>query len=288
MAFLSDWWTRFKMSVKNCENVQFQKAVGSASGDPLDVQTMDAQLERIRQSLGDAPPAPIEDSVRRHLEVLDALLEVPPENAPDARAAQIKAMMKLPEAYQALRQARWPIGVHCTGCHSNNIRRLPQLPLDSEHNHRYRCLDCRLEFNDDDGIVGDDTGDASISVWMQCWYLMGCTDSLSYIAHCLDLDLHHVEWMMQRLKTMLGTYTNPKLNLNKEADEAENKALNEQLRTELLAHREALGGGGDVTGVPKETGEYRRQQHLRRHLSASTEPAVATSPNVSSSPRRKP
>ncbi len=275
------------MSVKNWENVQIQEAVGSVSGDPLDVHTMDAQLARIRQSLGDTPPAPIEDSVRRHLEALDALLEAPPEESPDARAAQIKETMQLPEAYQALRQARWPSGVHCTDCHSNNIRRLPQLPLDSEHNHRYRCVDCRLEFNDDDGVVGGDTGDdASISVWMQCWYLMGCTDSLSYIAHCLGLDLHHIEWMVQRLKTVLGSYTNPKLNPNLEADEAQNKALNEQLRTELLAHREALGGGGDVSTVPQDTGEYRRQQHLRRHLSASTEPAVA-GPNLSSSPKRK-
>lgn len=275
------------MSLKNWQDIQVQEAIGSESGDPLDVQTMDAQLARIRQSLGDTPPTPSEDSVRRHLQTLDALLEAPPEDAPDARAAQIKETLKLPEAYQALRQARWPTGVHCIGCHSNNIRRLPQLPLDSEHNHRYRCLDCRLEFNDDDGIVGGDTGDdASISVWMQCWYLMGCTDSLSYIAHCLGLDLHHVEWMIQRLKTILGTYTTPKINLDAEADEAQNKALNEQLRAELLAHREALGGG-DVTTVPHETGEHRRQQFLRRHLIASTEPAVA-GPNVNSSPRRKP
>ena len=275
------------MSVKNWKGIQLQEAVGSVSDDPLDVQTMDAQLARIRQSLGDTPPVPIEDSVRRHLEVLDRLLDMPAEDAPDARAAQIKEMMQLPEAYQALRQARWPTGVHCTDCHSNNIRRLPQLPSDSEHNHRYRCLDCRLEFNDDDGIVGGDTtGDASITVWMQCWYLMGCTDSLSYIAHCLGLDLHHVECMVERLKTLLGTYTTPKLNLDMEADEAQNKALNEQLRAELLAHREVLGGG-DVTNVPQDTGEYRRQQHLRRHLSASTEPAIA-GPNLSSSPKRNP
>ena len=273
------------MSVKSWKDVQIQEAVDSGSGDPLDVQTMDAQLQRIRQSLGDTPPAPIEDSVRHHLQTLDALLEAPLEDAPDARAAQIKETIKLPEAYQALRQARWPTGVHCTGCHSNNIRRLPQLPLDSEHNHRYRCLDCRLEFNDDDGIVGGDTGDdASISVWMQCWYLMGCTDSLSYIAHCLGLDLHHVEWMIQRLKTILGTYTSPKINLDTEADEAQNKALSEQLRAELQAHYEALDA--NVSTVPQDTGEYRRQQHLRHHLIGSTEPDVA-SPKLSSSPRRK-
>ncbi len=284
MAFLSEWWTKFKMSIKDWKGIQPQEAVGSVSNDPLDVQTMDAQLARIRQSLGDTPPVPIENAVRRHLEVLDALLDMPPEDAPDARAAQIKEMMQLPEAYQALRQARWPTGVHCTDCHSNNIRRLPQLPSDSEHNHRYRCLDCRLEFNDDNGIVGGDTGDASISVWMQCWYLMGCTDSLSYIAHCLDLDLHHVEWMVERLKTILGA-TTPKFNLNTEADKAQNKALNEQLRAELLAHSEALDA--NVSTVPQDTGEYRRQQHLRRHLSASTEPTMA-GPHLSSSPKRKP
>jgi transposase-like protein len=287
MAVLGDWWAKFKMSIKNWTDLQIQETVDAESVDPLDVQTMDAQLQRVRESLGDTAPAPIENTIRSHLETLDGLLEAPPEDAPDARAAQIKEMMQLPEAYQALRQARWPTGVHCTDCHSNNIRRLPQLPLDSEHNHRYRCLECRLEFNDDAGIIGgDDTGSASISVWMQCWYLMGCTDSLSYIAHCLGVDLHHVEWMVQRLKTILGNYTTPnKLHLTIEADEAQNNALNEQLRSELLAHYEVLNA--NVSTVPQDTGEYRRQQHLRRHLSASTEPAIAE-PNLSSSPKRNP
>ncbi len=286
MDFLNIWWTKVKTILKNCENIQSIEAEGSTEGDPLDTGTMEAQMQRIRHSLDKTTPSSSqEDAVLDRLHALDALLETSlnenEEDALDARATHIKDYIGVPEAYQALRQARWPTGIHCTGCHSDNIRRLPQLPSDSEHNHRYRCLDCRLEFNDDDGIVGGDEGGASsLSIWMQCWYLMGWTDSLSYIAHSLGLDLKHVEWMVQRLRDILGHATTPQLNLSLEADAAQNDAFSERLKAALLAHE---ASSADPTGVPKNTEETRRLLNLRRNLNASTDPTVP----VSSAPKRK-
>ncbi len=271
------------MSAKEWDDLHIDTELDDSIDDSTNTQVVDAQMQRILESFSQMPQPEEGESVRDHLRKLDALLEAPKEEILETRATQIKECLGLPEAYQALRQARWPTGVQCTDCHSSHVRRLPQSPLASEHNHRYRCLDCRLEFNDDEGIAGGDSeGTSSLSVWMQCWYLMGCTDSLSYIAHCLGLDLHHVEWMVQRLKSLLGHYATPKTNLEIETAEAQSETLGERLKAALLSHDEILDA--NIATVPTDTGEYRRQQHLRRHLSASTEPVT---PNVNVSPKRK-
>lgn len=262
----NQWWQKLKTRLEEFEELHLEEPIDVVEVDPLDSQTLHHQMQSVLAALQNAEDTAPQNNVAQNIQALDKLLETSTEQHLEQKAEQIKTLLGSGEAYQILRQTRWPDGMQCIDCHSRNLRRLPQRPTDSEHNHRYRCLDCRLEFNDDDGVVTGGAIDQPLNTWMQCWYLMGCTDSLNYIAHCLGVDLHIVEWMVQRLRTLFQLNAPSRQALKKADDQQHNLLLHG--KPDLLASYEALNA--NITTVPIDTTEHDRQRRVRLHGTADT------------------
>lgn len=261
------------------------------AGKPLDAQpdsgqdrqpgsskdTSSTPLRTREQVLNDFQQVELESLERNNLmskmKVLKELVDQPKEEKPELRFTQIKQELGPSETHETIRQERWLKDIHCPSCKSVNLKRLPQVPSKSPHNHRYQCLDCDTIFNDDTDTPMEQ-GVPPINIWMQCWYLMGCTDSLNYIAQKLGLDLSVVEMMVDRLqKTFLAQKPLTRF-MGFEEWNKQSQHLKTQLKEDLLREYELLNA--NVATVPKDTAEYRRQQNIRRELTPTIAPPSPT------------
>lgn len=207
------------------------------------------------------------DTVIANLRALKGLISQPKEEKPELRFSKIQAHLGIPECYETIRQERWHINIHCPDCQSTHLKQLAQIMPQSVYNHRYRCLDCGAIFNDDTGTpIAKEI--PPLNAWMQCWYLMGCTESLIYIANKLGLDLPTVEHMAQQLQKTF----NAKQPLTRFVGFTEwhkqSHALRAQLKEDLLKQYEKLNA--NVATQPTDTAEFRRQESLRRDPSMKT------------------
>ena len=90
------------------------------------------------------------------------------------------------DAYELVRQHRWPEGVRCPRCGSASVARHGRDDA-QPHRQRYRCNDCGVRFDDLTGTVlaGHHR---PLRVWVPCLYLMGLNLSNRQIAQELDLE----------------------------------------------------------------------------------------------------
>lgn len=285
MTFLNDLWKKFKVPISEpfgSETTDFANQGSDVleqekpkENPPISsgyLQNVKGVLDAFQQNEFESLSI---DTVLYNLRVLKSEVDKPLEQNPsELRFSKIQQHLGIPECHETIRQERWHINIHCPSCRSTNLKRLAQIPPKSPHNHRYRCQDCETEFNDDTGTPME-RGAPPLNVWMQCWYLMGCTDSLAYIASKLNLDLGMVEHMVQQLQKTFHaqrplTRFTGHAEWSRQAD-----ALRKQLKEELLKQYERLSG--DVATAPKDTAEFRRQQNLRRTQTADTSPPSPTS-----------
>lgn len=259
MSFLSDIW---------------KKLNAPASSDTLDNDVAVTEKEPVLNTFIEAETEHLQnEDILNHLIALRARLTEPKEESPELRATEITEQVALPESFETIRQERWYPNIHCPNCNATNLKRLAQVPSKSPHNHRYRCLECLLEFSDDSDTPLE-TGQPPLNVWMQCWYLMGCTDSLTYIAAKLNLDLTTVERMAQQLKRIFSVQK-PRTNaLDFDSWQKESKEQFKQLKDDLIKQYELLDANVAIT--PKDLTEFRRQQNLRRTLEPTLDPTAAT------------
>jgi transposase-like protein len=255
MTFLNDIWKKFKTPTvtKNWEKVAPSKAV------------FDAFQENQSDFLQN-------DSILANLKSLQALLQQPTDGTIDEQFDKINQYLGVAEAYELLRQERWPADIHCPHCRATELQRIPQKSPHSSYHHRYRCLNCQQEFGDETGAPME-ANPIPLNLWMQCWVLSGVTDSARYIAAKLNLDLTLVERMLEQLKKFFNTQYPLERPLEETEWSEKSRTLYRQLNDELLNQFELLNQGA-VT--PKDTSEFRRQQNLRRSLNASTDPAPSS------------
>lgn len=187
----------------------------------------------------------------------------------EVRFSKINQHLGPPEVHETVRLERWQPSIHCPDCYSGHIKRLPQLPPTSPLKHRYRCMDCGSIFNDDSGTPLERSV-PPLNIWMQVWYLMGCTESLSYIASKLNLDLGIIEYMAEQLRILFKTDHPLTRFVDYDEWSKKSKHLRDQLKDDLLKQYERLSA--DIATIPKDTAEFRRQQNLRRDLVSTTAP----------------
>lgn len=272
MTLFNDLWKKFKETPTKepgTRPLNFSKV--------QDSQVNEQPPRTIARVLDDFQQVELESlekaSLASKLDTLKKLVEQPKEDKPELRFTQIKQNLGPSESHETVRQERWPEDIYCPSCQSTHLKRLPPLPSQSEHNHRYQCNDCGYIFNDDSGTPIEQ-GIPPINIWMQCWYLMGCTDSISYIANKLGLDLATIEMMVDRLqKTFLAKKP---LTRSTSFDEwtKQSQHLRTQLKEDLLREYELLNA--NVATVPKDTAEYRRQLNIRRELTPTITPPSAS------------
>jgi len=110
----------------------------------------------------------------------------------------IKHLVDDVQCYQTVRELRWPDGVTCPSCQSNQVikRGFDDTELARQ---RYECKDCATRFDDvtDTIFAGHHQ---PLKVWVLCLYFMGLNLSNEQIAHELDVDCSDVQHMTMQLR----------------------------------------------------------------------------------------
>ena len=102
------------------------------------------------------------------------------------------------KCYELIRQHRWPDGVCCTHCGSDDIVKRGK---DERHveRQRYRCKRCEHQFDDlSDSVFA--RRHQPLAVWVGCLYLMGLNLSNAQIAKELELNPNDVHQMTTELR----------------------------------------------------------------------------------------
>lgn len=264
MTFLNDLWKKFKEPVVPEEKAAVKKEEQHHLKNKNEVSNafQQTEIESLQMT-----------KIINNLNILKGLIDQPKEEKPELRFTKIMNHLGVPECHETFRQERWQPNIHCPNCLSSNLKRLAQLPNKSPHNYRYHCLNCGYEFDDDSGSPIE-RGLPPLNIWMQCWYLLGCTDSLSYIASKLGLDLPTIEFMVRQLQKTFNAKQPLTRFLNYEEWSKQSKELRNHLKEDLLKQYERLNA--NIAGSPKDTSEFRRQQNLRRTLSTEPVPTSTT------------
>ncbi len=275
MSFIQDLLKRFKNQdaeqkapEPNAESPPPASDFKSDSNSDVDKVTLDTKsvlesLEPKQNNLEALDP----DTIILNLRALKGLLSHPKEEKPEIRFTQMQSLLGTPECFETIRQDRWYLNIYCPECLSTHLKRLAQIPPQSVHNHRYKCLDCGTIFNDDSGTPIE-KGVPPLNIWMQCWYLMGCTDSFSYIAHKLGLDLATVEKMARQLQKTFNAKQPLTRFIGFTEWHKQSQHLRDQLKDDLMRQYEKLNA--NVATQPTDTAEFRRQESLRRDPSMKT------------------
>jgi len=102
------------------------------------------------------------------------------------------------KCYEQVRLLRWPDGVTCPRCNSQDITR--QGKDDSQpEKQRYWCKQCQRRF--DDLTLSMFSGHHQpLKIWVHCLYLMSLNQSNHQIHQELDLNKDDVQKMAQQLR----------------------------------------------------------------------------------------
>jgi len=213
-------------------------------------------------------PAPDQQRSVIKLYSIKRAVEQPKTEQPDARFATIQANLSEAECYQTIREERWNDAVYCPYCFATKIERLPPSTQCSAYNFRYLCLACNSRFNDDSRTPFE-TKIHLIEIWMQCWFLLGCTNSIDYIAAKLNLDLDQVKFMISELKQAFNA-NQPltKLMSYELWHQAHADKISSRIQNEILGKQELLQG--ETTKIPQDTAMVRRNKERRLRGSTST------------------
>ena len=98
----------------------------------------------------------------------------------------IKNLVDDVQCYQTVRELRWPDGITCPSCESNQV--IKRGFDDTEPaRQRYECHDCDKRFDDltDTIFAGHHQ---PLKVWILCLYFMGLNVSNEQIAHELSIN----------------------------------------------------------------------------------------------------
>jgi len=110
----------------------------------------------------------------------------------------IKHLIDDVQCYQTVRELRWPDGIVCRSCQSQQIikRGFDDTALARQ---RYECHACHTRFDDltDTIFAGHHQ---PLKVWILCLYFMGLNLSNEQIAKELDVNLSDVHQMTTALR----------------------------------------------------------------------------------------
>lgn len=243
--------------------------LGMKDSDPTKPSAKDKAVEqakdfinKYRKSFENAKS--IDTDVLLHLAALKRITSHHKRDKPDKAFQEIQQHLGDAESGETLRQERWHGTVVCVHCNSKRVKRLAQEQQKSPHNHRYVCLDCEETFNDD-SETKIESGVPPLNSWMLCWYLLGCTNSLQYIASKLGLSMATIEMMVNHMQKLFKAEQPLANMLSFEEWSAQHGIKYKPIIEEVISKQTVLYGM-DIAGVAKDTGEYRRMKERTRGI----------------------
>lgn len=109
------------------------------------------------------------------------------------------------KCYETVRELRWPEGVRCAHCASEQITKQGR-DTTQAHRQKYRCQVCERYFDDLTGTVFAGHHQP-LKTWVLCLYFMGLNLSNQQIARELGLNKDDVQRMTKQLRQ--GVVVNP-------------------------------------------------------------------------------
>jgi transposase len=102
------------------------------------------------------------------------------------------------KCYEVVRELRWPDGIHCPGCGSDQVNKRG-FHDHQAHRQRYSCQACGRQFDDLSGTIFAGHRQP-LKTWIGCLYLMGLNLANTQIAAELDLNADDVQVKATRLR----------------------------------------------------------------------------------------
>ncbi len=180
----------------------------------------------------------------------------------DNRNDQIQENLGEAESHETVREERWHSGVHCPFCSSKKTKRLNQEDQTSLYSYRYLCLDCDRLFSDTSKSPFE-SGMISLETWMHCWYLLGCTTSIEYIAAKLGLDPSIIEEMAEQLRRTFNVDQPRTEDLNFDKWTKHTEHLRKRVKASIAQKQKELHGSA-VVNQAKDTSEERKQRSTHK------------------------
>jgi len=109
-----------------------------------------------------------------------------------------QALIDEAKCYGVVRELRWPDGVKCPHCGSEEIKKRGFHNQQADR-QRYECQTCDRQFDDLTGTIFEGHHQP-LRVWVLCLYFMGLNLSNQQIAAELDLDKDVVQAMTTQLR----------------------------------------------------------------------------------------
>ncbi|MBT4963827.1 MAG: hypothetical protein HON32_06565 [Francisellaceae bacterium] len=204
------------------------------------------------------------EKLQNSMLTLQHIINKPKEDSLDSRANALKKNLGESESHQALRINRWTESVFCPSCKAKSIIQLPIEQQESAYNYKYKCLECENRFNDD-SETEIAKGVPPIHLWMQCWYLLGCTNRSEIIAEKLGLEIKAVEQMIFDLQKSFKS-KQPSLTTTKQSNWAQHKDLFRKKIAAVVAEKKNELYGGDIVRQAIDTNEERKQKVSKSSL----------------------
>jgi len=116
----------------------------------------------------------------------------------DKAFIKIQHLISSAQCYEKVRELRWPEGVRCPHCKSENIikRGRDEIQLSRQ---KYECKSCEKRFDDLTETVFSGHHQP-LEIWILCLYFMGLNLSNQQIAKELDLNKDDVYQMTIQLR----------------------------------------------------------------------------------------
>ena len=111
---------------------------------------------------------------------------------------RIAELIDDPKCYEVVRKLRWPEGVRCPHCESDNIKKRGHHDRYS-YRQRYICNKCQKQFDDLSETVFEGHH-RPLREWVLCLYFMGLNLSNKQIAEELELPENEVQMMTTQLR----------------------------------------------------------------------------------------
>ncbi len=110
----------------------------------------------------------------------------------------IKNLIDDEKCYDTVRQIRWPNGIKCAHCRSEQVAKRGKDDK-QKFRQRYHCNDCKKGFDDLTNTIFS-SHHQPLKIWILCLYFMGLNLSNHQIAKELDLNKDDVHNMTGRLR----------------------------------------------------------------------------------------
>jgi transposase-like protein len=258
---MKDFINHFRKDSKHLDHKDSEPKDDHIQKNPQ-VELAKEMINAYRDSYSD-----VDLKVLRNLIELKDITSESKKAKPDHSYKEIEKRLGTSETEETLVQERWHGKVKCPACGSKNIKKLSSEQQNPKEHYKYQCQDCLAIFDDASGTPLE-SGKPPLHTWMFCWYLLGCTDSLQYIATKLGLELPMVEYMVRHMQKLFKSQK-PLAHFStfEEWSFKHGKSYKQKIQHEM--EKKELHQG-ETAATPQDTHEYNRQKARARNPQSHT------------------